>query len=125
MNGELLAVIRAAVLNRPERFDMSLYRGADKDEKRKPGVVGVSYCICSTAVMLADGCAPEPVSRRRWKSRADAVLGLDDIRGEYLCNVDYWPYDLRRRYGAAADAVAAAAVIAERIDRFVATGGSE
>ena len=138
MNKTLLLKVKAAILAKPERFDMDNW-------------CGTSHCIAGHAAVIAGWLKPNAAYeflRRSWTPSANAkaddcdpdvvasdgshsaepfarLLRLDEDQAERLFYSEEWPTPFAEAYKNATGPGARAGIAADRIDHFIATDGRE
>jgi hypothetical protein len=137
VNVPLLRQVQAAILAKPDAFDMS-------------GWCGSTSCIAGHAAAIAGWLLPkgDPFSVAGWrvdvKPAAEVgrpevvhvvgfvgpepfirVLDLTEAQAERLFHAVSWPREFEDAYDAAPTPAAAARVAVDRIEHFIATDGAE
>lgn len=103
---ELLLKVKAKILAEPEEFDMGYF-------------CGTQCCIAGHALILA-GLPCRDVERE-----AARVLELRKPKAGRLFHIEQWPFKFRLGYAGAHTHPSRSEIAADRIDRFIATGGRE
>lgn len=131
INVELLLRVKEQALREPKRIRMAYWftdgEGEDQDPHHPIEFMqdcDTAGCIGGWGLVLAGVehvCGWEHARQEMLR-----VFGLDEPQAMRLFHLGHWPEDLRdRHYEAELFSIQRAQIIAERIDRFIATEGRE
>lgn len=115
MNVKRLLTIRDIILAEPAKIDMHTWHGEG---------CGTTHCIAGWAVTLWPPRGP--LAESRIFEQAQKILNLSTEQARHLFLLSAWPYTAYCRYMdamAIPDTVAAAKIVADYIEAFIASKG--
>jgi hypothetical protein len=128
INVELLEQVKQHILMEPRRLDMGLWSHNCDPDNPDNSPCGTTACIGGWAIILAGE------KEGGWPGgQAARLLGLSKEQASLLFHVSYWPDEYRLRYRDIQESevpipnsrALKAQIVAERIDFFIKTNGTD